>query len=336
MDEVKPFKEYSELVKELQKRGMTVSDSKRAERKISQVGYYRLSGFWYPCREIDTIKNKYNKPKRLNNFLPNTDFDQIFQLYTLDKKLRLLLLDAIERIEINLKTVLAHELGKVDGLAYQSSKFINPTQLKDYYQNNQIKNSWIEWSNRQRAELSRSREDAIIWHKKSSKPIPIWVAVEAWSFGTLSKYFELLKQTYQNDIAARLGVSNPVLLVRWLQQINILRNRCAHHTRIWNQSNNNPVGIPTGVSEDALYFNSFNLTDDSKKKIYSLIIIIWYLVKKIGPNSNWIKNIAHEISNFPDLPIDTKKAMGIPEVGFYLMESESREKREKGSESVKP
>lgn len=319
----KPFKEYEELVTTLEQRGMSVANSERAARKISQVGYYRLSGFWYPCRKIEFGENgdavqQYGKPKRLNQFLPTTDFDEIFKLYTLDKRLRFLLLDGIERIEINLKTILAHELGKVDELAYQNPQFINPSQLKNYYQHNQIKNSWIEWSNRQRSELSRSKEDAIVWHKKSNQEIPIWVAVEAWSFGTLSKYFELLKQSHQNNIAARLGVSNPVLLVRWLQTINILRNRCAHHTRVWNQSHNNPIGIPTDESEDSIYFANFNLTDDSKKKLYGLIVIIWYLVYKIGPNSDWIQHIYEEINNFPALPICHKKAMGIPEAGLSI------------------
>jgi abortive infection bacteriophage resistance protein len=323
IEDVKPFKEYGELVTTLEQRGMTVADSVRAARKISQVGYYRLSGFWYPCREIEFDENgdavkQYGKPKRLNKFLPATDFDEIFKLYTLDKRLRFLLLDGIERIEINLKTVLAHELGKVDELAYQNPALINPTQLKDYYHNGQIKNSWIEWSNRQRSELSRSKEDAIVWHKKSQKAIPIWVAVEAWSFGTLSKYFELLKQSHQNNIAARLGVSNPVLFVRWLQSMNILRNRCAHHTRVWNQTSNNPIGIPTNDNEDSLYFANFNLTNDSKKKIYGLIVVLWYLVQKIGPNSDWIQHICDEIENLPNLPIDYQKAMGIPEAGLSI------------------
>ncbi|EJB8691857.1 Abi family protein, partial [Vibrio parahaemolyticus] len=136
--EAKPFKEYDELVISLSGNGMLIPDTERAERKLSQVGYYRLSGFWYPCRmiEFDDDGNAImlnRKPKRLDTFLPNTSFEEIFKLYTFDKRLRLLLLDAIERIEINLKTVLAHELGRIDELAYQNPDFINPAQLEDYY-----------------------------------------------------------------------------------------------------------------------------------------------------------------------------------------------------------
>jgi abortive infection bacteriophage resistance protein len=41
----KPHRNYSELVSLLEKRGMIIPDKKRAERKLSQIGYYRLSGF---------------------------------------------------------------------------------------------------------------------------------------------------------------------------------------------------------------------------------------------------------------------------------------------------
>ncbi|KOO01865.1 Abi family protein [Vibrio nereis] len=323
--EAKPFKEYDELVISLSGNGMLIPDTERAERKLSQVGYYRLSGFWYPCRmiEFDDDGNAImlnRKPKRLDTFLPNTSFDEIFKLYTFDKRLRLLLLDAIERIEINLKTVLAHELGRIDELAYQNPDFINPAQLEDYYYKGaQVKNSWVEWSGRQRSELSRSKEEYIVWHKKSKRSMPIWVVVEAWSFGTLSKYFELLKRSHQNAIAQRLGVSNPSLLIRWLQEINILRNRCAHHTRVWNQTSNNPIGVPEGgATDDGIYFDRFALSEDSRKKLYGLITVIWYLIQQIGPNSDWIQHFIDEVDSFSNLPLCHKESMGIPESGMNI------------------
>lgn len=302
---------------------MTIQDVNRAARKISQVGYYRLSGFWYPCRQFQFDANKqvvreHGVIKRSNEFLADTDFDEVFKLYTFDKRLRLLLLDGIERIEINLKTVLAHELGKDDPLAYQRQKFINPTQLQDYCKGNQIRNAWTEWGSRQRSELSRSKEDSILWHKKSKSEIPIWVAVESWSLGTLSKYFELLKGSYQNRIASRLEVNNATILVQWLQSLTILRNRCAHHTRVWNQSQNNPINIPEGDTADAVYFSNFNLTTESRKKIYSLIVVIWYLVQKIGPNSDWIQHICEELQNFPNLPFEQNASMGLPDDGVSI------------------
>lgn len=326
LTEAKPFKKYSELVDILTDHGMVIEDRVRAERKLSQVGYYRLSGFWYPCRPFDLDKEgnaikQFGRPKRLSNFLEATTFNNIFQLYLFDKRIRLLLLDAIERIEINLKTILAHEVGQLDPLAYQKPDFINPEQLKDYYSHGQVKNTWTEWVNRQRGELSRSKEECITWHTKAKKEIPIWVAIETWSFGTVSKYFEMLKRTHQNAIAQKLGVSNTSYLIRWLQEINILRNRCAHHTRVWNQTFYNPVNIPTDlIKDDTKYFANFDLNENGRKNIYAIIIIIWYLVRRIGPNSAWITEIIEEIEQAMTLtlPFDLCAAMGIPDDGLNI------------------
>lgn len=314
----KPSKSPTELVELLLSREMEIIDRERAERKLSQVGYYRLSGFWYPCRKFKVdndgkvvVKNK--KPVRQDDFLPNTDFNDIFKLYTFDKRLRLLLIDAIERIEVNLKTVLANELGNLDPLAYKKEAFINPIQLKDYYtRSNQVKNSWLEWSQKQCNEVSRCREESILWHKKENIEMPIWVVVEAWSFGTLSKYYEILKKSHQNAIAQRLGLSNSKVLVNWLKEINIVRNRCAHHSRIWNQSSSNTIQLPQDHEEvDTIFFNQFNLTEEHRKKIFVLILIMWFLVKKIGPNSQWINCFLSEIDNLPKLPVDILNAMGM-------------------------
>ncbi len=321
MQEAKPFKEYSELITLLENRGMDVGSSPegrlRAERKISQIGYYRFSGFSYPCREIARDNNgkavkEFGKPKRSNRFVSGTRFDDVLKLYLFDKKLRLLLLDALERIEVQLKTVIAHEVGRIHPLAYTDAQFINPQNTADYVSGNAIRNEWFEWANRQRSEISRCKEDSIFSHKKADKQIPVWVAVEAWSFGTLSKYYEILKGEYQNRVAARMKISNPKHLVRWLQELNTLRNRCAHHSRIWNQSSKNPLQFPSGTTSDGQFFSALQLTDESRKRIFSLIALCWYLVHRIGPQSDWIQHIIDLLDKFPDVPLSRNVSMGIP------------------------
>jgi abortive infection bacteriophage resistance protein len=134
-----------------------------------------------------------------------------------DKKLRLLMLDAIERIEIHIRSVIAHELGYHNPLAYQDSSFIRPKECKTWIDRHQkTRNNWKEWKNRHNKLIYRSREDCILWHLKNSKEMPIWVVVEAWDFGTTSKYFGLLKGKYQNKICARLSISNAKVLKNWL------------------------------------------------------------------------------------------------------------------------
>lgn len=289
----KPYKEYRELVDILQSRGMRVSDTKRAKRKLAQIGYYRLSGFCYPCRiqSPDTAV-------RLDNFQPNTDFDRVIELYLFDKKLRFLILDAIERIEIHFRSVIAHELGHEDPLAYENRDFIhNPG------------NHWDKWQEKHQKLLSDCKEDAMRWHKNNRKAIPFWVAVEAWDFGVMSKYYKMLKRKHQKKVADRLGIDNINTLVKWLETINILRNRCAHHTRIWNQYNQiNKTIIPV-LDND--YFNELDLDVHAKQRLYGIITVIWFLVKKIGSNSDWICRVADIIDSKPTLPGCAYWSMGL-------------------------
>ncbi len=236
----KPHRSYKELVALLEKRGMIIPDKQRAERKLSQIGYYRLSGFWYPCRQVKTGLNG-NAVKdqttgtilRNDQFQKNTNFNDLIKLYLFDKKLRQLMLDAIERVEIHIRSVIAHEMGYHDPLAYKNEKYINPKNCKSWYnKQGRERNIWEEWKKRQINQIERSREDCIVWHKYRNREIPFWVAVEAWDFGIMSKYYDVLKGRFQNIITYRLNVGHSKILREWLREINTLRNRCAHHSRI--------------------------------------------------------------------------------------------------------
>ena len=62
---------------------MEIADSERAERKLSQIGYYRLSGFWYSCRELvidasakPLVDQSTRKPRRLDRFMPGTSLER--------------------------------------------------------------------------------------------------------------------------------------------------------------------------------------------------------------------------------------------------------------------
>ncbi len=313
----KPHLKYDELIARLKGRGMIIPDDDRAKRKLSQIGYYRLSGFWYPCRrgKLDE-KGKYLKdpksklPIRDDQFQEGTNFNLITDLYLFDKKLRQLLLDAIERIEIHARSVIAHELGRFDPMAYLDTSFINPKILAGTH--------WCNWRIRQEQLIEDSKEDCILWHKKNDCSIPFWVVVETWDFGLMSKYFENLKGHYQNLICERLevldqyGKPHVKSLKNWLQEINILRNRCAHHSRIWNRVSGNAITIPSNT-----YFNELNLDQHAKTRIYSKICVLWFLVQKIGPHSQWIRNIADLVDSKPDLDCLPHTAMGFPDnTGF--------------------
>lgn len=310
----KPHKSVPELVQLIHSRGMQIEDVARAERKLAQVGYYRLSGFWFPCRQYligdggqVAVSAQACKPVRAEAMLAGTSFDKVFELYLFDKRLRLLMLDALERVEIYVRTALAHELGYHNPLAYEDVGFIRPEQARDYTdKQGKRRNAWAEWTRRQQDQLSRCQEDHVLSHRHKGRAIPIWVAVEAWDFGTVSKYYELLKGRWQNKVCERLGVSNAKVLRNWLQELNTLRNRCAHHTRIWNQSLGKPVPV---LAEP--FFDALALDDNARSRLFGLVAVLGYLLRQIGPSSQWLAQVADVLGTKPDLPGCGWHALGV-------------------------
>ncbi|MCW5206569.1 Abi family protein [Desulfobulbus sp. F5] len=315
---VKPHLEYSELVARLKERGMIIPDEARAIRKLSQIGYYRLSGFWYPCRcpKFDDNGNflkdsQTGLPVRDDRFQGNINFNDIIDLYLFDKKLRQLMLDGIERIEIYMRSIIAHEIGKIDPLAYEKEEFINPKVTATKQKNGKAVNHWYEWMSRLCNLVNSSKEDSIVWHREKRLPIPFWAVVECWDYGLMSKYFENLNGRYQQRIVQRLEFGNTATLINWLAEINILRNKCAHHARIWNRASANPISLKG--FEAAPYFQRLNLSFEAKRRIYGQVAAVWYLVKKIGPSSAWINKVADLVDSKPALDPCPFTAMGFPD-----------------------
>jgi abortive infection bacteriophage resistance protein len=123
----------------------------------------------------------------------------------------------------------------------------------------------------------------------------------------------MLKGNHQNRILRRFGLSDARIFARWLQEINLLRNRCAHHTRVWNQVSANALSAPANEA----YFQTLALDQNALTRIYGVISVMWFLLKQVAPNSSWIRDVADLIDSKPELPGCTFASLGLPrENGF--------------------
>lgn len=117
----KPWKSFEDQLKLLKARGMQVDDNAAALDYLERIGYYRLSGYWYPMRQIDKEESEHQKaPVRSDRFLPGSRFEDAVRLYVFDKKLRLLALDVLERIEMAVRADVAYVLGKRHPMAHRT------------------------------------------------------------------------------------------------------------------------------------------------------------------------------------------------------------------------
>ena len=123
---LKPWLAFASQLNMLQARGLEFEDRAAALDYLERLGYYRLSGYWYPLRAVDPAASQaQGKAVRLDGFVPGSRFEDVVRLYVFDKKLRLLALDALERIEMAVRVDVAHLLGQRDPAAHE-----NPACLK--------------------------------------------------------------------------------------------------------------------------------------------------------------------------------------------------------------
>lgn len=207
--------------------GMIVPSQEEMKETLESVGYYRLRGYSY---------HLYNKTKK--RYLLGTRFVDIVALYQFDKELSTILFKTITTIEIALRVRLIESL-----LIYGDPLILNdPTVFEDK------QNYWKNLSSIS-SEISRST-DLFIEHNfdNHNGQIPIWAAVEIMSFGTLSKIIKNLKTGNDSaylilarhykfkSINGKLINPDKKTLSSWIQSVSVLRNLCAHNSRIYNRA----------------------------------------------------------------------------------------------------
>ena len=87
MKSFKPWLSFSDQLQRLRDRGLVVENKAAALDYLERIGYYRLSGYWYPLRQMDkAASNTLGKPVRADTFEPGSRFEDVVRLYVFDKK----------------------------------------------------------------------------------------------------------------------------------------------------------------------------------------------------------------------------------------------------------
>lgn len=299
---IKDWKSYSEQLFILEQRGLVVTDQDKALKYLERLGYYRLSGYWFPFR-----LNAHNSYTKIDQFAPNTTFENIVQLYIFDKKLRLLVLDAIERIEMALRVDIAYCLGQKGALAYLQpqnfhGKFSKQKIKTGKYAGSTQQDVWIDKFN---ASVKRNSKTDFVKHhqQKYGGQLPVWAAIELWDFGMMSTLYVGMKEVDQNLIARKYQVENGLMFAQWLRSLNHIRNIAAHHSRLWNVN----IVDRSDVSSEFMGLNN--------AKPFLYLCIMKKLLNVICPNSLWGSRL---IQLFLDFPIQESMLVNVQQTGCYI------------------
>lgn len=292
--QIKPWLSLEEQLDKLIANGLEVSERQKALDYLARLGYYRLSGYWYGLRNLNKEKTaQLGAPYRDSQFAPHSHFENVVKLYVFDKKLRLLAMDALERIEMALRVDIAYLLGRYDPLAHKKAMFLHGHFAKQIKKKGPAKGRTEHslWLKKHDELLHRARREPFIEHhqKKYGEP-PIWVAIEVWDFGLMSKLYAGMRGEDQDEIAVKYGARNGRELAAWLRSLNFIRNVSAHHSRLWNI--NVLERSPVPVKE-------LNWQGLSNARPFLYFCLLQKMLKIICPASSWGSRFLEVLDEFP-------------------------------------
>ena len=276
-----------DLLPLLKQRGLMISNEQKAVNYLANIGYFRLSAYLYPLLK---------EPKTEHLYKVGATFEKALDMYRFDRKLRILLFNEIEKIEVAIRStmnnLISHELNDVFWMTdvkhfNNSSFFAKRLVLID-------------------SELEKSNEDFIVHFKNTyNNPYPpAWMIAEIIPFGMLCKTFNDLRyKSIQKKVADYFSLSLPVFS-SWIISLVNLRNLCGHHNRTWNKE------IPFASHKlNNPRFAWINSDNTDMKRVYFRICIIKYLLFTVSPNNTFTQKLKSLLVKYPTVDIG---AMGFP------------------------
>lgn len=276
-----------DLIPLLKKRGLFIADEQRAISYLANIGYFRLSAYLYPL--LDT-------PKENHIYKSDATFNMALDMYRFDRKLRMLLFNEIEKIEVAIRSAMNNLISDTLGDVFWMTNAIN-------FSNHAI---FSKTTALIQTEIDKTKEEFIEHFKnKYSNPFPpAWMISEIIPLGVLYNVFNNLKsKNIKKKIAASFGLPLPVF-TSWMLLLANLRNLCGHHARLWNKeipivSHN--LNIPV--------FSWINPAITDMKRVYFRICIIKYLLFTVSPNNRFTEKLKLLLAEYPTVDI---RAMGFP------------------------
>ncbi len=288
----KPAKTFAEQIELLKARGMQFANEQDAQFYLEQINYYRLGAYWLP------FENTHSP----HCFKPDTSFEQVLELYIFDRELRLLILDAIERVEVAIRTRFAYELAHRHGChAYLQSQYFKPAFR------------WNSLLESLKTEVSRADEVFIEHYKRSyddPELPPIWAVCEVMSFGQLSKWYQLLAPIQTRKAISSHFDCDEKQFEGLLHHFVYLRNICAHHARLWNRKLTKTIAQPRSKPAGLKQQFNFDQSISADRKLYNSLVFLLHFMDKIAPKHTWRNRLLHLLRTHRNI---SKTWMGFPE-----------------------
>lgn len=309
---------FEQQADRLLSRGL-VADREELIQRLRNVGYYRLSAYAHPYR-LRTETGEVS-----DDFVPGTGLGKIWLHYRFDRDLRRYFLDAIERIEVALRCL----------LAYYHTENHTPFDYADdkYFPHWRGYRQQLERVAVVRTESGEAVPTGIEYvdhffakYGSHHDVLPLWMAVGMTEFGFMCYFYRHSDKKIRQKIASEWGI--PVkTIASWLPALKDVRNDCAHHARVWNNRyHRNRPSLPS-PSEDKLWYYTYSeplgkwvkpqgsptprVTFVAEDSAACFLFICRRWLRAVAPTSRWHERMTEFLQQAEAQGVNLRK-MGLP------------------------
>ena len=267
----KPFITYTAQINKLKnEKNLIITNPDFAMNSLQNLSYYALiDGYKHPFINLHTRK-----------YINSSRFEDIVTLYEFDEDLRGIFFKHLCRIERKVRSSISYYFCKKHG--ERQEKYLDSNNYNNISKHQKGIIKLIQMLNM----LAKQNKDHeyLIYQRNKYHNVPLWVIVNALTFGQISKMYEFLPQNMQGKICQDFENVKKNEMIKYLRVLTLYRNVCAHNERLF--SYRTYIDIP-----DTLLHKKLGISKNGSKYIYgkndlfSVVIVFRYLL----PKSDFIK-----------------------------------------------
>ncbi len=261
----KIFKTLDEQIDILKQRGLVIEDVERAKDVLFKENYFFINGYRHfftgDCKDA--------------NFKEGTTFEELYSIFTFDRKIRNIFFKNILIVENNIKSIISYRLSKSYG--YKEKNYLNLENFNQDSMKVRQVNDVLSKMKRQ-IRINGKKHTATMHYITNYGYIPMWVLVKVLSFGIVSELYNILKIEDQLEVANYYGLKTETLGI-YLSILANFRNLCAHEDILYDHRTQR--AIPDDVIHTRLQIEK---VEDSykygKNDLFALLIILKYMLSE--------------------------------------------------------
>ncbi len=282
----KDWRNFEEQAQLLKQRGIQADSTAEIARFLRKVNYYRFSGYFRYWQQ-DPANGE-------NRFFRGTAFDDLKRLYDAEHVFTQACAGMLHAIEVLLRNQFAFAYSKHFGttgaftLGEGFTQSPNPKELRvEQYVLRDLDRSKEKFVTHYRPKATARNSKGACTYEH----MPIWAAVEAFTFGTLSRLIEASGDSGVLDTMAEEMKISRRYLPGQVRSFVYLRNRIAHCSRVWNHLVLEKPGMNRNVQRRAQ--KSYrNFADNS---VYKICVALSDVASKTDIADNWLGNTIEPI-----------------------------------------